>query len=90
MSELLTALRERDADAGYHLRAAAADRIEELERESAELRKDAERYRWLKAHHKSWSWQPSAYNKEITSGFAAYNTGYLGFEFEAALDKAMK
>ena len=61
-----------------------------LERENAELRKDAERYRWLKEHNKSWSWQPSRYNHRITSGFAAYSTGYLGFDFELALDAAMK
>ena len=65
-------------------------RIEQLERENAELRKDAERYRWLKEHNKSWSWQPSRYNHRITSGFAAYSTGYLGFDFEPALDAAMK
>ena len=64
--------------------------IKELERENAELRKDAERYRWLKEHNKSWSWQPSRYNHRITSGFAAYSTGYLGFDFEPALDAAMK
>jgi hypothetical protein len=67
----------------------AAERIEQLERENAELRKDAERYRWLKEHNKSWSWQPSRYNHRITSGFAAYSTGYLGFDFEPALDAAM-
>jgi hypothetical protein len=65
-------------------------KVERLERENAELRKDAERYRWLVANRKSWAWQPSAYNKEITSGFSAYGTGYLGFSFEAAIDEAMK
>lgn len=64
--------------------------VARLERENAEIRKDTERYYWLVANRKYWSWQPSAYNKDSTSGFAAYNTGYLGFDFEPAIDEAMK
>lgn len=52
--------------------------------------REAELYRWLRDHNKSWSWNPSRYNREIISGFASFNTGYLGFEFEAAIDAAMK
>jgi hypothetical protein len=66
------------------------DKVARLERENAELRKDAARYYWLVANRKYWSWQPSRYNHGITSGFAAYGTGYLGFDFEAAIDAAMK
>lgn len=51
--------------------------------------RDADRYRWLRDNNKSWSWNPSQYNKEIISGFAAFNTGYLGFEFESAIDAAI-
>jgi hypothetical protein len=94
MDDLVQRLRCLDSDVvgSYvvELTEDAACRIEALERENAELRKDAERYRWLKEHNKSWSWQPSRYNHRITSGFAAYSTGYLGFDFEPALDAAMK
>lgn len=53
------------------------------------VQRDADRYRWLRDNNKSWSWNPSQYNKEIISGFAAFNTGYLGFEFESAIDAAI-
>jgi hypothetical protein len=56
---------------------------------AAAERKDALRYRWLKDNNSRFSWNPSKYNKEIISGFAAFGTGYCGFEFEAAVDKAM-
>jgi hypothetical protein len=56
---------------------------------AAAERKDALRYRWLKDNNARFSWNPSKYNKEIISGFAAFGTGYCGFEFEAAVDKAM-
>lgn len=62
---------------------ALLDRLEAAE-------KDAARYQWLKANHQVWSWQPSRYNSEITSGFAHNNTGYSGFAFEGALVLAMK
>lgn len=52
-------------------------------------REDAERYRWLRDNNASFSWNPSRYNQETISGFAAFGTGYCGFEFEAAVDKAM-
>lgn len=54
------------------------------------MRKDAARYRWLKANNRIWSWTPSQYNKEIVSGFAYKQTGYSGFDFETAIDKAME
>jgi hypothetical protein len=52
-------------------------------------KKDADRYRWLRDNNASFSWNPSKYDKETISGFAAFGTGYSGFEFEAAIDKAM-
>jgi hypothetical protein len=52
-------------------------------------KKDADRYRWLRDNNASFSWNPSKYDKETISGFAAFGTGYIGFEFEAAIDKAM-
>jgi len=66
---------------------------EELERFVALVaevdKKDADCYRWLKDNNASFSWNPSKYNQETISGFAAFGTGYCGFEFEAAIDKAM-
>ncbi len=59
------------------------------ERGAAAERADAERYRWLRDNNASFSWNPSRYNQETISGFAAFGTGYCGFEFEAAVDKAM-
>lgn len=55
--------------------------------ESAE--KDAARYRWMTANYKLWSWQPTRYNADITSGFAFNGTGYSGYSFEDALTLAM-
>jgi hypothetical protein len=52
-------------------------------------RADAERYRWLRNNNAKFSWNPSKYNQNIVSGFAAFGTGYVGFEFEEAIDKAM-
>ena len=43
MSDLVQRLREIDYECGFALCATAADRIEQLERENAELRKDAEK-----------------------------------------------
>ena len=67
--------------------------IDSLERFAALVaaaeRADAERYRWLRDNNASFSWNPSRYNQETISGFAAFGTGYCGFEFEAAVDKAM-
>jgi hypothetical protein len=61
----------------------------QLERDAcAKVCEDAERYRWLRDNNASFSWNPSRYNQEIISGFAAFGTGYCGFEFEAAVDKA--
>jgi len=34
------------------------------------------------------AWSPSRYNEKTVTGFAAFNTGYLGFSFEAAIDEA--
>jgi hypothetical protein len=51
-------------------------------------RENAERYRWLRDNNASFSWNPSRYNQETVSGFAAFGTGYCGFEFEDAVDKA--
>jgi hypothetical protein len=51
-------------------------------------REDAERYRWLRDNNARFSWNPSRYNQETISGFAAFGTGYCGFEFETAVDKA--
>ncbi len=55
-----------------------------------ELVRDAERYQWLRNNANAISWTPSRYNTEIVSGFAAFGTGYLGYGFEDAIDKAMK
>lgn len=49
---------------------------------------DAERYRWLRDNAPYWTWSPSRYNVSLVTGFAAFNTGYLGFSFEAAIDEA--
>ena len=76
------ALREEVQD----LRSSLADAVQLLD----EARKDAARYRWLRENYKSWSWQPTQYNKEVVSGFAAFNTGYSGFSFENAIDAAME
>lgn len=63
--------------------------IELLDRlEAAE--KDAARYRWMQANYKLWSWKPTRYNSDTTSGFAFNGTGYLGYSFEDALTLAMK
>jgi hypothetical protein len=56
---------------------------------TAAERADAERYRWLRDNNTRFSWNPSKYNQNIVSGFAAFGTGYVGFEFEEAIDKAM-
>ena len=66
-----------------------AERQETL-KELAEARKDAERYRWLRDNSLSIKWIPSRYNENIVSGFSAFNTGYLGVNFEEAIDEAMK
>lgn len=49
---------------------------------------DAERYRWLRDNALYWNWIPSRYNLKTVSGFSAFNTGYLGFDFESAIDEA--
>jgi len=49
---------------------------------------DAARYRWLRDNAPYWHWTPSRYNQETVSGFSAFNTGYLGFDFESAIDEA--
>ena len=53
---------------------------------------DAERYRWLRDNAPYWTWSPSRYNSKINpslvTGFSAFNTGYLGFDFESAIDEA--
>ena len=51
--------------------------------------KDAQRYRWLRDNSSSISWNPSRFNAEIVSGFAFAGTGYLGFNFEDAINAAM-
>jgi hypothetical protein len=51
-------------------------------------KKDADRYKWLRDNSANFSWNPSKYNEETISGFAAFGTGYCGFDFEAAIDKA--
>lgn len=61
---------------------ALLDRLEAAE-------KDAARYRWITANYKLWSWQPTRYNADITSGFAFSDTGYSGYSFEDALTLAM-
>jgi hypothetical protein len=91
----LTTFFERAYKAGA---AAEADRIASEskhiikraeERGAAAERADAERYRWLRDNNARFSWNPSKYNQETISGFAAFGTGYCGFEFEDAIDKAM-
>ena len=81
----LTTFFERAYKAGA---AAEADRIANEARGAAADREDAARYRWLRDNNASFSWNPSRYNQETISGFAAFGTGYCGFEFEAAVDKA--
>jgi hypothetical protein len=52
--------------------------------------KYAVRYRWLKENSAKFSWKPSRYNERIVDGFAAFGTGYLGYNFEQAVDLAMQ
>lgn len=49
---------------------------------------DAERYRWLRDNAPYWTWNPSRYNQNLVTGFSAFGTGYLGFDFESAMDEA--
>jgi len=83
----------RDSEMFYQPQAgyiAGLDRLERFAALVAEAdKKDADRYRWLRDNNASFSWNPSKYNEETISGFAAFGTGYCGFEFEAAIDKAM-
>ncbi len=51
MTDLVQRLRRMCGDDPNTIVTQAADRIEQLERENAELRKDAERYRWVTADH---------------------------------------
>lgn len=60
-----------------------------LRQQLAETMKNAERYRWLRDNSESISWNPSRFNSEIVSGFSHAGTGYLGFNFEDAINAAM-
>jgi hypothetical protein len=60
-----------------NLWATAEDRITELERENAELRKDAERYRWLK---------DSPWDEDLTRVIQFH----LNAKFDTAIDAAME
>jgi len=51
--------------------------------------KDAQRYQWLRDNSASISWNPSRFNSEIVSGFSHNGTGYLGFNFEDAINAAI-
>ena len=65
---------------------------EEIDAQAEQLaaaQKDANRYRWLSSNSKHIKWIPSNYNKDVVSGFSAFNTGYLGFGFEEAIDAAI-
>lgn len=58
--------------------------------EFEEYRKDAERYRWLKKNNAFFSWLPAKYNAEIIDGFSAFQTRYIGYNFEDAIDIAIQ
>jgi hypothetical protein len=57
------------------------DRIEQLERENAELRKDAERYRFIR--------RPALSTGEFARILTAIDT-FCEWELDAAIDEAMK
>ena len=51
---------------------------------------DAARYRWLRDNSNNLSWNPSWFNATTISGFSYKGTGYLGFNFQPAIDAAME
>ena len=69
---------------------AIVDRQEALRRDAERLKTDAEMMRWLIDNHTAWSWNPSPYNTDVIGGFAAFSTGYLGFDLKTAIRKAMQ
>jgi hypothetical protein len=81
MSDLVQRLREIDSEFGFTLCATAADRIAQLERENAELRKDAARYRFMRKPHMS---QAEFLNVVNALDECCEN------ELDEAIDKAMK
>lgn len=64
--------------------------VEALRRDAEWLKTDAEMMRWLIDNHTAWSWNPSRYNTDVIGGFAAFSTGYLGFDLKTAIRKAMQ
>jgi hypothetical protein len=64
--------------------------IAALLRDAEALRTDAEMMRWLIDNHTAWSWNPSRYNADVIGGFAAFSTGYFGFDLKTAIRKAMQ
>jgi hypothetical protein len=65
------------------------DRIAALERELERLRKDAERYRWIR--DKSHSLETRQYGKGIVNGPSCYHEveGIRELKYEGALDAAI-
>ncbi len=76
--DLIDRLREF-ACAGFPIADLAADRIEELEREIAAAREDAERYRWLR---------DKPIGDQLDKAIAAWWNS--ADEFDAAIDAALK
>lgn len=64
--------------------------IKELISQRNQSKADAKKYQWLITNSNKWSWIPNQYNKDIVSGFAVNNTGYLGYNFHTAVKLAMK
>ena len=66
----------------------AAARIEELERELAEAKRDAERYRWLRNRH--YKGGMLGVWRETKEGVAIVDGWLSGAELDKAIDAAMK
>ena len=68
----------------------SATELAVLHDEIERLRRDAEMMQWLMDNHTAWSWNPSPYNEGLIGGFAAFSTGYFGFDLKTAIRKAMQ
>lgn len=75
---------------GGFCKRSGCERANVVPKSAVDSEPDANRYRWLKENSAKFSWNPSRYNGRIVDGFAAFGTGYLGYNFEQAVDLAMQ
>ena len=68
----------------------AATELRRQHDEIERLKADAKMMQWLIDNDTAWSWNPSPYSEGLIGGFAAFSTGYFGFDLKTAVRKAMQ